>query len=134
MAREKNLDLIQVTERVEPPVCKIMDYGKYLYHEKKKEKPVSRTQNELKIVRFGSQISANDIATKAEHAAKFIEKGHRVRVELVLKGRAKAFAISEFSKEKINQFVEKLNSIIPIKIERELKKEARGFTIMLTKK
>jgi translation initiation factor IF-3 len=129
-ARERNLDLIQVTEKVQPPVCKIMDYGKYLYQEKRKEKAVTRVHDELKGIRLGFKISQHDMEIRANLAEKFLKKGHRVRIELVLRGREKALA--GFAKEKLSKFLEILDKIIPIKIERDLKREARGFTLIIT--
>ena len=131
-AKERNLDLIQVTEKVEPPVCKIMDYGKYLYWLQKKEKTAkTHKSGELKGVRLSFNISPHDLETRALQAEKFLKKGDRVRVEIILKGREKAF--SELAKGKVNQFLEMLEKLIPIKIERELKKEARGLTIIISK-
>ena len=131
VARERNLDLIQVTEKVTPAVCKIMDYGKYLYQEKKKEKVTTKSHGELKGVRLGFKISQHDLETKAHLAEKFLKKGNKVRVELILRGREKA--LSEFAKEKINHFMEILEKSVPIKVERELKREARGLTMIITK-
>ena len=134
MAREKNLDLIQFTEKVEPPVCKIMDYGKYLYLEEKKEKTASKKQksSEIKGVRLSFGISAHDLETRARQAEKFLKEGDKVRIEMILRGREKAHA--DFAKEKINQFLEILEKQIPFKTDRELKKEPRGFTIIISKK
>ena len=131
IARERNLDLIQVTEKVTPPVCKIMDYGKYLYQEKKKEKSAPKSPAELKGIRLGFGISQHDLEVRAKLAEKFLKKGHKVRVELILRGRQKA--LPEFAREKMNQFLRILEGILPIKIERELKREPRGFTIIIAK-
>jgi translation initiation factor IF-3 len=130
MARERNLDLIQVTEKTEPPVCKIMDYGKYLYWFQKKEKGIKRG-GEIKGIRLGYNISQHDLETRAHQAEKFLKKGNKVRIEMILKGREKA--LGDFAKGKINQFLEILEKIIPIKIERELKREPRGFTMIISK-
>ena len=133
IAQERNLDLIQVTEKVEPPVCKIMDYGKYLYSLQKREKAAKiKKGSELKGIRLGFNISLHDLETRARQAEKFLKKGNRVRVELILRGREKG--LSEFAKGKINQFLEILEKLIPIKIERELKREPRGFTMIIGKK
>jgi translation initiation factor IF-3 len=133
MARERNLDLIQVTEKADPPVCKIMDYGKYLYWLQKKEK-ASKTKKsgELKGIRLRFNISLHDLETKAHQAEKFLKAGDKVRIEMVLRGREKQ--LSDFAKEKINQFLEVLEKLIPIKTERALKKEARGFSLIVAKK
>lgn len=132
ITKERNLDLIQVTEKVEPPVCKMMEYGKYLYRLQKKEKTAKiHKGGELKGIRLSFNISPHDLETRALQSEKFLKKGDRVRVEIILKGREKAF--SELAKGKINQFLEMLEKLIPINIERELKKEARGLTIIIAK-
>ena len=130
MAKERNLDLIQVTEKIEPPVCKIMDYGKYIYLLQKKEKGAKKS-GEIKGVRIGFNISLHDLEIKALQAENFLKKGNRIKVEMVLRGREKG--LSDFAKEKIKQFIEVLGKKIPIKLEGELKKEPRGFTIIITK-
>jgi len=130
MARERNLDLIQVTERTEPPVCKIMEYGKYLYSLQKREKGVKKS-SEIKGIRLGFNISPHDLEIKANLAEKFLKKGNRVKINMILRGREKGF--SELAKEKIKQFAEILGKKIPMKVEKELKKESRGFTMIITK-
>ncbi|MDI6603033.1 MAG: translation initiation factor IF-3 [Patescibacteria group bacterium] len=133
MAKERNLDLIQVTEKVEPPVCKIMDYGKYLYWLQKKEKAAKISRGgELKGIRLGFNISLHDLETRVRQAEKFLKKRNRVKIEMILQGREKT--LEEFAKGKINQFLEILEKLIPIKIERELKREPRGFTMIIAKK
>ena len=131
LAQERNLDLIQVTEKVEPPVCKLGDYGKYLYSLEKKEKTTKTKAGEIKGVRISFAISPHDLETKAKMAEKFLKKGYRVRVELILKGRQKA--LGDFAKGKVNQFLEALGKLTPFKIERELKREPRGFTMIISK-
>ncbi len=132
-ARERNLDLVQVTEKVEPPVCKIMEYGKYLYSLQKRERATKiRRAGEVKGIRLGFNISPHDLETRAHQAEKFLKKGNKVRIELPLRGREKG--LSEFAKGKINQFLETLEKLIPFKIERELKREARGLIMIIAKK
>ncbi|MCK4474007.1 translation initiation factor IF-3 [Candidatus Parcubacteria bacterium] len=132
-ARERNLDLIQITEKVEPPVCKIAEAGKYQYLLQKKERKVNvKKIGELKGIRLGFNISLHDMETRARQAEKFLNKGNKVRIEMRLRGREKR--LSEFAKTKFNQFLEILEKSIPIKLERELKREARGLTMIITKK
>lgn len=133
LASERSLDLIQVTEKVEPPVCKIMDYGKYLYQEKKKEKLTAKKQKggELKGIRLGFSISQHDLEVRANLAEKFLKQGNKVRIEMILRGREKA--LGNFAKEKINKFLETLQILTPYKVERELKREPRGFTMIISK-
>jgi translation initiation factor IF-3 len=131
-AQELELDLVQVTDKVTPPVCKIMDYGKYLYALQKKERKMRQSQTgELKNIRLTFNISEHDMETRARAAEKFLKKGDKVRIELVLRGREKA--LSDFAKQKVNQFLEILKKSTPIKIERELKREARGLTMIVAK-
>ena len=130
-AEERRLDLIQVTEKVEPPVCKIMDYGKYLYQEKKKEKQAKPKGGELKGIRLTFNISAHDLETRARQSEKFLKGGDKIRIEMVLRGREKA--LGNFAREKINKFLEILQSLIPYKVERELKREPRGFSMIISK-
>jgi len=132
MAQERNLDLVQVTEKVYPPVCKIVDYGKYLYQERKREKGVKQSKaGEVKGIRLSFAISPHDLETRVNQAEKFLTKGYRVRVELILRGRQKG--LSDFAKSKVEMFLEMLKSKVPIKIEMELKKEARGLTMIISK-
>jgi len=130
MAQERNLDLIQVTEKVTPAVCKIGDYGKYLYSLQKKERKLRTKAGELKGVRISFAISPHDLETKAKQAEKFLKKGYRIRVELILKGRQKA--LGDFAKGKMKQFLEILEKLVPFKVEKELKREPRGFTMIIT--
>ena len=131
MAQERNLDLIQVTEKVEPPVCKIMDFGKYLYRERKKEKEAKQKGGELKGIRLGFGISQHDLEIRAHQTEKFLKEGNKVRIEMRLRGREKA--LGDFAKEKITKFLEILQGLIPYRTERELKREPRGFTMIISK-
>lgn len=133
IAQERNLDLVQVTEKIEPPVCKIMEYGKYLYSLQKKEKGAKvKKGSEIKGIRLGFNISLHDLDTRAHQAEKFLKKGDKVRIELPLRGRQKG--LSEFAKGKVFQFLELLAKLIPIKTERELKREGRGLIMIVSKK
>lgn len=131
LAKSKELDLIQVTEKVEPPVCRIGNYGKYLYSLQKKEKKIKPRGGDLKELRLTYNISPHDMETRAKQAEKFLKEGDKVKVSLVLKGRQKAFGY--LAKDKIQFFLNVINGLIPIKTERELKKEPRGFATIISK-
>lgn len=132
-AYSRNLDLIQVTDKVDPPVCKIMDFGKYVYQERKKEKSAAKKQkiSELKGIRLGFNISQHDMEVRAHQAEKFLKDGDKVRIDIVLRGREKA--LGNFAKEKISKFLEILQEFVQYKTERELKKEPRGFSTIISK-
>jgi len=133
LAKERNLDLVQITDKVEPPVCKIIEYGKYLYNLEKKEKSSHlKSGSETRCIRLSFNISLHDLETKAYQAEKFLKKGDKVKIEIVLRGREKANL--HLVKEKINQFLELLDKLIPIKIEQDLKKGGKGLTMIIIKK
>lgn len=130
-AKGKNLDLIQVTDKVSPPVCKIGDYGKHLYRLKKKESSAKHKKSETKGIRLSFKISEHDMETRMKQAAKFLNKGDKIKIELRLRGREKAH--QDVAREKVKKFVEQLNNLIPVKMEREIKKEPRGLVTIVSK-
>ena len=89
IANNKNLDLVMISPNANPPVCKIMDYGKYKYEQSRKEKESKKKQKvvSIKEVRLRPGIEANDLNTKANQAIKFLKKGDKVKVELRFRGR-----------------------------------------------
>lgn len=133
LAQERGLDLIGITDRVDPPVCKIMDYGKYLYQEEKKRRQQkSRHGGETKIIRLSFNISAHDMEVRANQAEKFLKQGNRVLIEMPLRGREKT--LKEFAKKKFSTFLGMLTEKqIPCKIEHELKSGPMGMTMTIAK-
>lgn len=129
-SREHNLDLVQVTDKVDPPVCKIMDYGKYLYQQEKKEKNPKKTSG-LKSIRIGFKTSPHDLETKVKAAERFLKKGNKVKIEMKLRGREKA--LSNIARQNLNNFVKDIGDKIPIKIERQIKRASNGLTIIIIK-
>ena len=89
IANNKNLDLVMISPNANPPVCKIMDYGKYKYEQSRKEKETKKKQKvvNIKELRLRPGIEANDLNTKANQAIKFLKKGDKVKVELRFRGR-----------------------------------------------
>ena len=134
LAKSKDLDLIQVTEKVDPPVCRIGDYGKHLYSLQKKERKIKANTKEskLKEIQLTFNISPHDIEVRAKQTEKFLTNGDKVKVGLFLRGREKS--MGEFAKNKVKIFLEATEKLIPIKIERELKRELKGFTMIISKK
>ena len=132
LAKSKNLDLIQVTEKVEPPVCRIANYGKFLYTQQKKEKKMAKPKGgELKEIRLTFNISPHDMEVRANQAKKFLDNGDKIKINMSLRGREKA--MGGIATEKVKAFLDNLNTLIPIKTERELKREPRGFTMIVSK-
>lgn len=132
MSQERNLDLVQVTEKVSPPVCRIVEYGKYLYQLKKKEKKQSKQKGgETKGIRLRFNTSEHDLDTKARQAHKFLEQGNKIKAELLLRGREKA--LREHAKEKINEFLKILKNYGPIELDSPTKRRPNGITIIIKK-
>ncbi len=133
LARERGFDLIQITEKVEPPVCRLGEYGKYLYQLEKKSRETKRQEGgELKEIRLTFTISSHDLETRVAQAEKFLQKGNRVRVALRLRGRQNA--LEGYAREKVERFLEALGAHMPVKLEKELTKEPRGLSVIVVKR
>lgn len=89
LANEKNLDLVEISPQANPPVCRIMDYSKFLFERRKKEKEIKAKtfQMVVKVIRLGFNIDEHDFNFKLKHAQRFLEEGNKVRVEIIYKGR-----------------------------------------------
>ncbi len=129
-AKEQGLDLIQITEKANPPVCKITDYGKFSYWQSKKEKEGKKKSGEMKGIRITFTMSEHDMQVKANLAKKFLEKGDKVKIEMRLKGRQKA--LKSFALDKIKKFIQQINELIPIKTERDIEAKPQGITTIIT--
>lgn len=107
MAQDAGLDLVKIAPKAQPPVCKIVDYGKYRYEQARKEKEAKKKQKtmEVKEVRLSPNIDANDLNTKINQARKFLEHGDKVKVTLRFRGRELAHV--EQSKVILDNFAEK---------------------------
>ena len=94
LADEQTLDLVKISPNAVPPVCKIMDYGKYRYEQVKREKEARKNQKtiEVKEVRLSMNIDDNDVRIKAKNAEKFLKSGNKVKVSLRMRGRQAAYA------------------------------------------
>lgn len=132
LAKEAGVDLVKIVPNAAPPVCKIVDYGKYRYEQARKEKDARKKQKvvDVKEVRLSPNIEENDLNTKANSARKFIEKGDKVKVTLKFRGREMAHM--EQSKHILDDFAEKLADIAVI--EKAPKLEGRSIMMVLTEK
>jgi translation initiation factor IF-3 len=130
IAKERGLDLVQVTDNVFPPVCKIIDHGKHLYKENKKKRKQSKTAKpQTKSIRLGFAISEHDMMVRVKSAEKFLSQGNSVRIVLPLKGRQKA--LEGVGREKINKFLEMVQEKTELKTEKQVSKEPRGLTVTI---
>ncbi|MFQ5865098.1 MAG: translation initiation factor IF-3 [bacterium] len=132
IAASRGLDLVEVASDTKPPVCKLMDYGKFKYKLSKKEKTTKKKQHviHVKEIRLRPKIEDHDFNFKTNHARKFLEKGNKVKATVLFRGREMAH--QEFAKELLQRMAEKLEDIA--KIEREPVMEGRTMIMYLTKK
>ena len=132
IAREAELDLVKIAPQAKPPVCKIIDYGKYRYELARKEKEAKKKQKtiEVKEVRLSPNIDSNDLNTKIASARKFIEKGNKVKVTLRFRGREMAHVQS--SRHILDEFAKALEDIALV--DKPAKMEGRSMAMFLTEK
>lgn len=132
MAREAELDLVKIAPTAKPPVCKIIDYGKYRYEMARKEKEAKKKQKtiEIKEVRLSPNIDDNDLNTKVNAARKFLQKGDKVKVTLRFRGREMAHVQS--SKQILDVFAEKVADLAVV--DKAPKMEGRSMTMFLSEK
>lgn len=131
-AEEAELDLVKIAPTAKPPVCKIIDYGKYRYELARKEKEAKKKQKvvEVKEIRMSPNIESNDLNTKMNATKKFLEKGNKVKVTLRFRGREMAHMQS--SKHILDDFAESLADVAVI--EKAPKVEGRSISMVLTEK
>lgn len=131
-AIELNLDLVKIAPQAKPPVCKIVDYGKYRYELARKEKEAKKKQRtiEIKEVRLSPNIDTNDLMTKVSAARKFLSKGDRVKVTLRFRGREMAHMAN--SKHVLDDFAAQLADIAVM--DKAPKVEGRSMTMFLSEK
>ncbi|MDP2361255.1 MAG: translation initiation factor IF-3 [bacterium] len=117
MAQHEGLDLVEIAPNADPPVCKIMDYGKFLYQQSKKDKAAKVKQHTITVkgVRLTPKISQHDLETKAAQARDFLEDGHKVKAFVIFRGRM--ITHKEFGQEALDKFLEILKEIILIEQE-----------------
>ena len=132
LAKEAELDLVKIAPTAKPPVCKIIDYGKYRYELARKDKEAKKKQKviEMKEVRLSPNIDTNDLNTKMGAARKFLEKGDKVKVTLRLRGREMAHMSK--SRYILEDFAEKLSDIATI--DKPSKVEGRSMVMFLSAK
>lgn len=131
LAQERGLDLIEIAPTANPPVCRIMDFGKFKYDREKGEREHGKKQKEVEIkgIRIGFTTGKHDLELRAEQAKKFIERGDKVRIDMRLRGREKAHGNVAYQK-----FTEFLEMIGEYTLELSPKRFPQGFIAIITKK
>lgn len=131
-ARELGLDLVEISPDAKPPVAKITDYGKFLYAQKKKQKEIKSKQNtassEVKNIQIKVGTGDNDIAIKAKRASEWLTEGHRVKLELFLRGRVKGMD-KQFLQDRLQRIVDQIS--VEYKMIEGFKDSPKGIVVTL---
>ena len=132
IAEEADLDLVNISPNADPPVCKVLDYGKYRYEQQKKEKNAKKNQHvtEIKEIRLSASIENHDIEVKAKAANKFLREGDKVKVSLRFRGRERDYTQLGF--DAMNRFAEMVSEVG--EIEKPAKMEGRRMNMFLAPK
>lgn len=129
-AEEKGLDLVEVAPNAKPPVCKIMDYGKYLYEEKKKSQEAKKRQTQIQVkeIKFRPHTDDHDLMTKIKHIRRFIEDGDRCKVTVFFRGREMAH--KDRGQVILDRIVEMVSDVA--KVEQTSRVEGRTMFLLLS--
>ena len=132
LAREANLDLVKIAPTAKPPVCKIIDYGKYRYEQARREKEARKKQKtiEVKEIRLSPNIDTNDLNTKVNQARKFVSGGNKVKVAVRFRGRE--LAHTAVGKTILEDFAQKFSDIAVI--DKPAKLEGKSMVMFLVEK
>lgn len=129
IARERSLDLVEVSPKARIPVCKIMDYGKYLYQQSKQLRVAKAKQKkvEIKGIRLGIRTDKHDLDFKKAQAEKFLRQGNKVKIDIILRGREKAH--QDLARNTLKEFISIIET--PYKIEEDVKRFPGGFNVII---
>ena len=129
MAKERMLDLVEVSPKAQPPVCRIMDYGKHLYQQSKQLRLAKAKQKkvEIKGVRLGLRTDTHDLEFKKTQSEKFLRQGDKVKIDIVLRGREKAH--QDLARQNLQNFLTSIQT--PYKIEDPIKRFPGGFNVII---
>ena len=133
-AHERGMDLVEINPKSEPPVTKIVSFSEFKYQKEKaarKQKAHSHT-SEIKGIRLSIRIGEHDLATKKGQAEKFLDRGDKVKVELILRGRENGK--QDLANDIIRDFVKQMGEIVPIRLEQDIQRQGHKMTAIIAKK
>ncbi len=132
IAQERGYDLVEVNPKANPSVCKLLDYGAYMYQLEKQERKAKAKQKktEVKGIRLSYKIGKHDREVKLRNSARFLDQGHKVKIEMLLRGREMAH--KDMGQEMIQNFVKELGE--GIEIEQPISKQGRKYFVIIYKK
>jgi translation initiation factor IF-3 len=129
MARERGLDLVEVSPNADPPVCRLMDYGKFLYEKAKRERKARKAQKtvDVKEIRLRPKTGEHDVDFKLRDASRFLQQGYKVKVRIQFRGREITYP--ELGREQLEQFAQRLSDVSEIESPPRL--EGRSMLMIL---
>jgi translation initiation factor IF-3 len=128
LAEERELDLVEIAPQAKPPVCKIIDYGKFVYELQKREKQQRKhQQQQMKEIRFKARTATHDFNFKTRHAREFINQGNKVKATVMFRGREISHV--DIGKELLRRFVEELEDIA--KVDTAIRNEGRNLIVIM---
>ena len=129
IAKSHGLDLVEVSPKVVPPVCRILDFGKYQYQKAKEEKSAKTKQKkvDMKGIRIGIRTDEHDLNFKKNQAEKFLTKGNKVKIEITLRGREKAH--QDLARKNLREFMIRIE--VTYRIEEDIKRFPGGFNTVI---
>jgi len=130
IAKENGLDLVEVSPKAQPPVCRIMDFGKFQYQKSRQERQNKSKQKkfEIKGIRLGVRTDDHDLNFKRNQTEKFLKKGNKVKIEIILRGREKAH--QDLARTNLINFLKSI--ITDYKVEQDIKRFPGGFNVIIT--
>lgn len=129
MAVDQDLDLIEISPKENPPVVKLIAFGKFLYDQKKKDKDAKKKKQEMKVLRVSPRAGKHDLEVRKKQALKFINEGHKVKIEMMLRGREMAH--QDLAKKIMDDFVKNLGP--EVKLEQPIARQGNKFNLLISK-
>ena len=129
LAKEKGLDLVEISPKAVPPVCKIIDFGKFQYQKSREERlhKAKQKKTDIKGIRLSVRTDEHDLQFKKDQTEKFLRKGHKIKIEITLKGREKAHG--DLARTNLIEFTKSIT--VPYKIEQDIKRYPGGFNMLI---
>ncbi len=133
LVQSRELDLVEVSPKAEPPVCKILDYGQFKYQKEKeaRKQKAAAKEIELKVIRLSVRIGEHDLEVRQKQAAKFLDRGDKVKIELPMRGREKAH--KDVAEGVLKLFLEGLKAQYQLRVEQEIKYLGGRFSAIVAK-
>ena len=134
IAREREMDLVEVSPKAQPPVCKILDYGAFKYQKEKemRSQKAKAKKVEVKGIRLSVKMGSHDLEVRLKKAAEFLNAGQKIKIEMIMRGREKAHA--GLAMQRIRDFIAELEKEFPLFVEQDVKRQGGNVSAIVGKK